>query len=48
MKGKCLVIALITFVFSVGTSNAQLGGFGKKLLDKGTELALDGGVNKVL
>jgi hypothetical protein len=43
-----LIVGLIACLFYTTTAQAQFGGFGKKLLDKGTEIASGGGLNKIL
>jgi hypothetical protein len=43
-----LILLLLTFSYFSQSAYAQLGGFGKKLLDKGTELASGAGLGKIL
>ncbi|MDN5287736.1 MAG: hypothetical protein JWR38_4010 [Mucilaginibacter sp.] len=45
---KNLVICLIASLFCTTAAQAQFGGFGKKLLDKGTDMVSGGGLNKIL
>jgi hypothetical protein len=42
------IVWLMALLFCTTATNAQLGGFGKKLLDKGTEMASGGSLNKIL
>jgi len=48
MKTKKIFAALIVCMFCITAVHAQLGGLGKKLLDKGTDLASGGSLNKIL
>jgi hypothetical protein len=45
---KNLITWLIACLFCIPAAQAQFGGFGKKLLDKGSEIASGGGLNKIL
>ena len=45
---KTLILGLTAALFFAASAQAQFGGFGKKLLDKGTEMASGGGLNKIL
>ncbi|SDE30625.1 hypothetical protein SAMN05216464_105169 [Mucilaginibacter pineti] len=45
---KTLLLGLAAALFFATSAHAQFGGFGKKLLDKGTEMASGGGLNKIL
>lgn len=47
---KCNLLifsTFITFIFTT-TAHAQFGAFGKKLIDKGTDMVSGGGLNKIL
>ena len=48
MKKKLLITCFITYFSLSNFAHAQLGEFGKKMLDKGTELAANGGLNKLI
>jgi len=45
---KNLICGLLACLFYTNAAQAQLGGLGKKLLDKGTDLASGGSLNKIL
>lgn len=45
---KHLIITLIACLFCVTAAHAQFGGFGKKLLDKGSDMVSGGSLNKIL
>jgi hypothetical protein len=48
MKTQKIFVTLIVFMFCITAAYAQFGGLGKKLLDKGTDIASGGGLNKIL
>jgi hypothetical protein len=45
---KNLITLLVACISCITVAQAQFGGLGKKLLDKGTEMASGGGLNKIL
>jgi hypothetical protein len=48
MKTQKIFVALIAFMFCITAAHAQFGDLGKKLLDKGSDIASAGGLNKIL
>jgi hypothetical protein len=47
-KSKHFIITLFTCLFCVTAAQAQFGGFGKKLLDKGSDMVSGGSLSKIL
>lgn len=47
-KHYLFILSFIYCLFLTASANAQFGGLGKKLLDKGTDMVSGGGLNKVL
>lgn len=47
-KHYLFITSLIYCIFLTASANAQFGGLGKKLLDKGTDMVSGGGLNKIL
>ncbi|MDN3549626.1 hypothetical protein [Mucilaginibacter aquaedulcis] len=47
-KSKHLIITLFVCLLCVTAAHAQFGGFGKKLLDKGSDMVSGGGLSKIL
>jgi len=47
-KNKHLIITLFACLFCVMTAQAQFGGLGKKLLDKGSDMVSGGSLSKIL
>ncbi|MEN0056416.1 MAG: hypothetical protein AAGC65_22240 [Mucilaginibacter sp.] len=45
---KHLIITLIACLFCITAAHAQFGGFGKKLLDKGSDMVSGGSLSKIL
>ncbi|MBD1392443.1 hypothetical protein [Mucilaginibacter glaciei] len=47
-KHNTLIFSAIALLFSTSAVQAQFGGLGKKLIDKGSEMVSGGGLNKIL